>query len=47
VSDHRIGLTLHRLPAILDGDLDDIVAALVAYHQAARLKAAPPGVAAR
>lgn len=28
VTDHRIGLTLHKLPAILEGDLDDIVAAL-------------------
>ena len=40
VTDHRIGFTLHRLPAILDGDLDEIVAALIAHSQAARLKAA-------
>jgi peptide chain release factor 1 len=40
VTDHRIGLTLHRLPAILDGELDEIVAGLIAHHQAARLKAA-------
>ena len=54
VSDHRIGLTLHRLPAILDGDLDEIVAALIAHDKAARLQASStrpaesaPGVAAR
>jgi peptide chain release factor 1 len=43
VTDHRIGLTLHRLPAVLDGDLDEIIAALIADHQAARLKAASSG----
>jgi peptide chain release factor 1 len=30
VSDHRIGLTLHRLPAILEGDLDELIDALSA-----------------
>jgi peptide chain release factor 1 len=40
VTDHRIGLTLHRLQAVLDGDLDEIVAGLIAHHQAERLKAA-------
>ena len=40
VTDHRIGLTLHRLPTILDGDLDEIIAGLIAHHQAARLQAA-------
>ena len=29
VTDHRIGLTLHKLPHIMDGDLDDVTAALV------------------
>jgi peptide chain release factor 1 len=28
VTDHRIGLSLHNLPAIMDGDLEDIVKAL-------------------
>ena len=28
VTDHRIGLTLYKLPAIMDGDLDDITRAL-------------------
>jgi len=39
VSDHRIGLTLHRLQEVLDGDLDEIVAGLIAHHQAEKLKA--------
>src|SRR6266581_3540517 len=38
VTDHRIGLTLHRLPAILEGDLDEIVDALTAAEQAERLQ---------
>ena len=29
VTDHRVGLTLHKLPAIMEGELDDIIAALV------------------
>src|SRR5213079_530321 len=37
VTDHRIGLTLHRLPAILEGDLDEIVDALTAAEDAERL----------
>jgi peptide chain release factor 1 len=39
VSDHRIGLTLHRLQEVLDGDLGEIVAGLIANHQAEKLKA--------
>ena len=38
VTDHRIGLTLHRLPEILEGDLDDIIDALTAAEQAERLQ---------
>jgi peptide chain release factor 1 len=34
VSDHRIGLTLHNLEAILDGDLDPVIDALAADEQA-------------
>ena len=29
VTDHRIGLTLHKLPAVMEGDLDEITLALV------------------
>jgi peptide chain release factor 1 len=39
VTDHRIGLTLHRLQEILDGDLGEIVSSLIANNQAAKLKA--------
>lgn len=39
VTDHRINLTLHRLPEILEGELDDLVGALVAEDEAERLAA--------
>ncbi len=38
VSDHRVGLTLHRLDAVLEGDLDEIIDTLVTTDQAERLK---------
>jgi peptide chain release factor 1 len=38
VTDHRIGLTKHNLPAIMDGDLGEIIEALRAYAQAEALK---------
>jgi peptide chain release factor 1 len=38
VTDHRIGLTSHRLQAILDGDLDLLLEPLLAQFQAERLK---------
>lgn len=38
VTDHRIGLTLHKLDRILDGELDEIIDALVTADQAERLK---------
>ena len=37
VTDHRIKLTSHRLDAILNGDLDEIIDALIAADQAAQL----------
>ncbi len=40
VTDHRIGLTLHNLPGILDGDLGTIIEALITHFQAERLKQA-------
>ena len=39
VTDHRIGLTLYKLEAILQGELDEIIDALITSDQAARLKA--------
>jgi peptide chain release factor 1 len=38
VTDHRIGLTLHRLPTVLEGDLDELVDALVTAEEAERLQ---------
>lgn len=38
VTDHRIGLTLHRLESILLGDLDEVISALITTDQAERLK---------
>ncbi len=37
VTDHRINLTMHRIDAIMDGDLAEITAALSAEHQAEQL----------
>jgi peptide chain release factor 1 len=39
VTDHRIGLTLHSLPRILEGEIEELIGALAASDQAARLKA--------
>ena len=38
VTDHRIGLTVHRLEAVLDGDLDLVLEPLNEHFQAERLK---------
>ena len=43
VTDHRIGLTIHRLHEVLDGDLGEIVNSLIAHAQAEKLKDAKPG----
>jgi peptide chain release factor 1 len=37
VTDHRINLTLHRLPEILEGQMDELLDALIAEDEAARL----------
>jgi len=37
VTDHRINLTLHRLPEILEGAMDDLIGALMGADQAERL----------
>jgi peptide chain release factor 1 len=41
LTDHRIGLTRHNLPGLLDGDLEDIVQSLRAHFQAEALKPPP------
>ncbi len=38
VSDHRIGMTIYRLDSFLDGDIDEIVDALIAGDQAEKMK---------
>jgi peptide chain release factor 1 len=42
VTDHRINLTLHRLEHVLDGDLDELFAALRAHRQAELLRQEAP-----
>lgn len=39
VTDHRINLTLYKLDQIMDGDLDEIISALITEHQAEQLAA--------
>jgi len=39
VSDHRIGLTIHQLDLVMEGNLDSFIDALVAHYQAEKLKA--------
>jgi peptide chain release factor 1 len=34
VTDHRLGLTLHKLESVLDGSLDEVIDALVLFYQA-------------
>ncbi|MGO3116830.1 MAG: peptide chain release factor 1, partial [Levilactobacillus brevis] len=38
VTDHRIGLTLNKLDRIMNGELDDIIDALIVSDQAAKLE---------
>ena len=38
VSDHRIGLTLHNLPRILEGELDELIDTLATNNQTKRLE---------
>lgn len=38
VTDHRIGLTLHRLTTILEGDLEEVIDSLITTEQAEKLK---------
>ena len=39
VTDHRIGLTLYQIDAIMDGELDEVIDGLVTADQAERMKA--------
>ncbi len=42
LTDHRIGYTRHNLPAVLDGDLEDIIGSLRAHYQAEALRGDAP-----
>ena len=42
VTDHRIGLTVHQLPEVLEGDLDPLVGPLATHYQAQRLNEDAP-----
>jgi peptide chain release factor 1 len=41
VTDHRVGLTLHRLEGVMEGSLDEIIDALQTHYQAEKMKALP------
>jgi peptide chain release factor 1 len=43
LTDHRLGLTLYKLDRVIEGELDELIEAVVAWHQAARLQAAQAG----
>ncbi|ONI47652.1 peptide chain release factor 1 [Candidatus Epulonipiscioides saccharophilum] len=38
VTDHRVGLTLHKLEQVLDGDLEEIISTLTTFDQTEKLK---------
>ena len=38
VTDHRIGLTLYKIDAVMNGDLDEVIDSLITADQAERLK---------
>ncbi|RVU55217.1 peptide chain release factor 1 [Anaerosphaera multitolerans] len=38
VTDHRVGLTLHKLDSVTDGDLDEIIDTLIASDQASKIE---------
>jgi peptide chain release factor 1 len=38
VSDHRIGLTIHQLDLVMEGNIDEIIEALITHYQAEKLK---------
>lgn len=48
VTDHRIGLTLHKLDRMMEGELSEVITALRTHYQAEMLRAsAPPGASSR
>lgn len=45
VTDHRINLTLYKIDKIMEGDLQELIDALIAYYQAEALKASGTNIA--
>jgi len=45
VTDHRIGLTIHNIPGVLEGDLDAMIDTLITTDQAERLRTLVEGAA--
>jgi peptide chain release factor 1 len=43
ITDHRIGLTLHQLPDVLDGDLDSFIENLTTFEQTLQLQSVAGG----
>ncbi|MEG1887355.1 MAG: peptide chain release factor-like protein, partial [Oscillospiraceae bacterium] len=42
ITDHRIGLTLYKIEQMLNGDLDELIDALITHHRAEMLKTEAP-----
>ena len=38
VTDHRIGLSIHQLPTVLEGNLDPLIEPLIAHFQAQKME---------
>jgi peptide chain release factor 1 len=38
VTDHRIGLTIHQLDLVMQGNIEEIIQALISHDQAEKLK---------
>lgn len=43
VTDHRVGLTLHQLDAVMEGDLQELIDALIAHDRATQLASGSAG----
>ena len=37
ITDHRVGLTVHNLPGLLDGEIDDVIDAVATWFEADQL----------
>jgi peptide chain release factor 1 len=41
VTDHRIGLTIHQLDQVMEGNIDEIIQALTTHYESEKLKREP------